>query len=170
MSSSDSNELTRRIENMLRPGVIAQVDAEAARVRVQSGELLTDWLPWFEHRAGNVRTWSPPSVGEQCLLLAPGGELLAAAVLVGLFSDEIAPAVNETIKVRIDFPDGGVVEVDHDAHSYHVNAPSAGELKLQCGSASLTLTDGKISIVIGASSITLDSSGVAVQGSRVDLN
>ncbi|KGQ36687.1 hypothetical protein JP36_09005 [Gallibacterium genomosp. 1] len=41
-----SAENNRKIENLIRYGVIAEVDCAARRARVQSGEILTDWLPW----------------------------------------------------------------------------------------------------------------------------
>ncbi|WP_331275291.1 MULTISPECIES: hypothetical protein [Pseudomonas] len=49
---TDIAALSRLIENLIRPGTIAVVDhgslldTRHARVRVQSGELLTGWLPW----------------------------------------------------------------------------------------------------------------------------
>lgn len=39
-----SAELIRLLENILRVGVVIAVDEESWRVRVQSGELQTDWL------------------------------------------------------------------------------------------------------------------------------
>lgn len=58
-------ELLRLVHNLIRLGTIAEVDHSHAQVRVQSGELLTNWLPWLEARAGTTRTWSAPTVGEQ---------------------------------------------------------------------------------------------------------
>ena len=54
-------ELLRLIHNLIRLGTIAEVDHARARVRVQSGELLTNWLPWIEARAGTTRDWDPPT-------------------------------------------------------------------------------------------------------------
>ena len=83
-------ELVRCIENIVRAGTVLQVDPSAARCRVQSGGLTTNWLPWISLRAGDVRRWSPPSVGEQCIVLSPGGNMASAFVLVGVFSDSMA--------------------------------------------------------------------------------
>ncbi|UMT46983.1 hypothetical protein AOY90_15755 [Escherichia coli] len=49
-----------------------------------------DWLQWLTHRAGRSRTWWAPSVGEQVLILAVGGELDTAFVLPG-FIPAITP-------------------------------------------------------------------------------
>lgn len=115
-------ELLRRLENLLRPGTIHAVDHAGAHVRVASGDLITNWLPWFERRAGNVRTWCPPSVGEQCLVLSPGGDLSSGMVLVGLNSETYpAPADSPTLH-RIEFIDGAVIDYDHASHTLTINA------------------------------------------------
>src|SRR5205085_2193946 len=78
MHGVTTTELIRRLEQLLRYGTVAEVDLGAARCRVKSGELLSNWVPWFAQRAGQTRHWSPPTVGEQCLLLSPGGDTAAA--------------------------------------------------------------------------------------------
>lgn len=86
-------EASRRIANLLRLGTVAEVSTQGlARCRVRTGDLLTDWLPWLTLRAGGILgglTWWPPVPGEQCLLLAPGGDLLQAVVLPGIYSDSM---------------------------------------------------------------------------------
>jgi len=123
-------ELLRRLENLLRPGVIHAIDHATARVRVASGELVTTWLPWFERRAGDIRTWCPPSVGEQCLLLCPGGELASGLVLVGLHSDTIAPPGESPDLHRIQYPDGAVIDYDHSTHALTATLPTGGTVTL----------------------------------------
>lgn len=86
---------------MIRPGTIHAVDHAKPRCRVKSGALLTQWLPWFACRAGRVRDWSPPSEGEQCVIISPSGELAAGFVLVGLNSDSFpAPSSNPDLDSR----------------------------------------------------------------------
>ena len=134
MSSDDSTlspfDLLRRVENLLRPGTIHSTDVASGRVRVLSGELLSDWLPWFERRAGDVRSWCPPSAGEQCLLLCPGGEMAAGMVLVGLYSDSIAAPASSATLQRTSYPDGAVIDYDHAAHALSVQLPGGGTAKL----------------------------------------
>ncbi len=81
-------EILRRLENLIRVGTIAEVrHGQPARCRVRTGELLTNWIPWLSLRAGDAVTWFPPSAGEQCLLISPGGDLLNAFALPGAYSD-----------------------------------------------------------------------------------
>ena len=51
-----SAELTRRIDNLIRFGIIAEVDHATARARVKSGQILTDFLPLVTLRAGTTTT------------------------------------------------------------------------------------------------------------------
>jgi phage baseplate assembly protein gpV len=44
------SELIRRLEQLLRYGTIDALDLGAARCRVRSGELLSNWIPWLAQR------------------------------------------------------------------------------------------------------------------------
>lgn len=106
-------DLARRLTNILRPGTVEAIDHAAARLRIRSGDILTDWLPWLTHRAGATATWNPPTVGEQVLLLAPSGELSAALVLPALYADaHPAPSASPNEHL-IEFPDGAVITYNH---------------------------------------------------------
>lgn len=106
-------ELTRRLDNLMRPGTIAAVDHVEARCRVQTGDLLTDWLPWLTQRAGNTRIWSPPTVGEQVMLLSPSGDLGAAWVLPATFRDD-HPAPSDSPNLHVtEYPDGARISYNH---------------------------------------------------------
>ncbi|MCW8199298.1 phage baseplate assembly protein V [Verminephrobacter aporrectodeae subsp. tuberculatae] len=82
-------ELNRRIENILRAGTVAEVrHGKPARCRVKTGGLLSNWVPFVAGRSGGTaRMWWPPKVGEQCLLLSPGGDMLRAVAIPGIYSD-----------------------------------------------------------------------------------
>lgn len=81
-------ELARAIRNMIRTGIVVETDLDAGRCRVQTGGIYTDWLQWLTHRGGRSRTWWAPSIGEQVMILAVGGELDTAFVLPGIYSDD----------------------------------------------------------------------------------
>ena len=82
----DTNELRRLLLNMIRKGVIMAVDhtCKPPTCRVSSGDLETDWLPWFALAAGETRDWNPPTDGEQVMLFCPGGDPAQGGVLRGL--------------------------------------------------------------------------------------
>lgn len=106
-------DLARRVANMIRTGRVAEVDHAAARVRVQSGDILTEWLPWQTHRAGNTRTWNPPTIGEQVMILSPSGEPAAGMVIPALYcQDHQAPDTSPDTHV-IEYPDGAIISYNH---------------------------------------------------------
>ena len=109
----DIAELSRRLENLIRIGTIAEVDHANALCRVESGGLLTDWLPWLAQRAGGTRTWSPPTVSEQVMIFSPSGEPGGGIVLTGIYRDtHPAPSAIATEHV-MEFPDGARIVYDH---------------------------------------------------------
>lgn len=65
-------EIMRLITNLIRTGVVTEVDRENWLCRVKTGDLETNWISWLTLRAGNARTWWRPSEGEQVVLLESG--------------------------------------------------------------------------------------------------
>ncbi|MFP3029941.1 MAG: phage baseplate assembly protein V, partial [Wolbachia sp.] len=41
------SELNRKLANVIRIGIVKEIDYEKAKVRVKIGEFLTDYLPWI---------------------------------------------------------------------------------------------------------------------------
>lgn len=89
-------ELNRRLENLARVGTVLAVRHQhPPRCRIKLGDNTTDWLPWIAGRAAGKdgSAWWPPIEGEQCLVIAPGGDLAQGVVLLGIPSDNMrAPA------------------------------------------------------------------------------
>lgn len=123
-------ELLRLIHNLIRLGTIDQVDHETARVRVRSGGNLTGWLRWLSFRAGTTRDWDPPTVGEQVIIFSPGGDLSAGIVLTGLNSNaHAAPSTDPDVWLR-EFPDGAVVEYNHETHALKLTLPGESTMEV----------------------------------------
>ncbi|ERI52122.1 baseplate assembly protein [Pseudomonas sp. EGD-AK9] len=121
-------DLRRRLDNMIRSGTIAEVDhGDPAQgrlpcCRVKTGAITTGWLHFFTCRAGSTNEWSPVSVGEQCTILSPSGELAQGQVLVGLYSEANPPCSNSPDVHRVEWANGDFLE--HNA--------ATGALTLQC--------------------------------------
>ena len=73
--------LEKRIESMVRPGTVADLDFSdptKPRARIQHGTddtgapVLGPWLPWLSH-AGEMVKWEPVTHGQQMLQFAPDG-------------------------------------------------------------------------------------------------
>ncbi|WP_039057036.1 phage baseplate assembly protein V [Enterobacter sp. Bisph1] len=147
------SELARLLRNMIRTGIIVDVDLNTGRCRVQSGGLITQWLQWLTQRAGQSRNWWAPSVGEQVLLLAVGGELDTAFVLPGIFSDDHPAPSASADGVHIAFPDGAVIEYEPKTSALMVSG-----IKTATVSASQSLTATVPEVLVKATTrITLDT-------------
>jgi phage baseplate assembly protein V len=131
-------ELDRRLANLVRIGTIAAIDLAASPpvVRVDLGDVVTDWLPWLTTRAGGVRHWSPPDLNEQVMLLAPSGELAQAVVLPGVFCDAFPANGTAQLLDRTTYPDGSVVEYDAAAHKLTVSV-GTGSVVVNCATATV---------------------------------
>ncbi|WP_121120096.1 phage baseplate assembly protein V [Croceibacterium ferulae] len=120
---ADPAQLTGEVVQI---GVIASVDHAAGTCTVIIGDLTTGDLPWLAGRAGGVKIWSPPSVGEQVLVLCPEGDLALGVVLSGLPSDaNPAPSASVDL-VLIEMPDGATLSYDHAAHALAAALPAGG--------------------------------------------
>ncbi len=92
-----SAELMRLLSNIIRTGIISEVDEKSWCVRVRSGELETGWLRWNTTRAGAFNVWLPPSPGEQVVIACIGGNPETAMIIGSLWSDA-NPAPGKSLK------------------------------------------------------------------------
>lgn len=127
----------RAIRNLIRTGVVTAVDLDEGLCRVQTGGIQTTWLNWLTSRAGRSRTWWAPSVGEQVLILAVGGELDTAFVLPAIFSDDHPAPSASADAFHIAFPDGAVIEYEPDTGALTVSGIKTAEVT---ASKSITAT------------------------------
>lgn len=150
---STIQELARAIRNLIRSGVVTEVDTVQGLCRVQSGGIQTTWLNWLTTRAGRSRTWWAPSVGEQVLLLAIGGELDTAFVLPGIFSDDNSAPSASADAWHVVFPDGAVIEYEPETGALTVSGIKTADVT---ASESITATVPLV-LVKASTSITLDT-------------
>lgn len=164
----DSNEINRLLLNLVRKGTILAVDHDAEMCRVKSGELETNWIRWLSFAAGETIDWNPPTVGEQVLLLSPGGDPADAVALRGIYSDEApAPSHSPTTHTR-KFPDGAVIEYDHASHALTATLPAGGTVVLTSPAA---VTVNTTSAVVNASSdATVNTGSAAIHADSVTLD
>lgn len=146
-------ELARALRNMIRTGVIVETDLDAGRCRVQTGGIQTDWLQWLTQRAGRSRTWWAPSVGEQVMILAVGGELDTAFVLPAIFSDDHPAPSASADALHIAFPDGAVIEYEPETGALTVRGIKTADVT---ASESITATVPVV-LVKADTRITLDT-------------
>ena len=163
----DLVELSRRLENLIRFGTIHSVDHAAKRCRVQSGELVTQWLRWMELRAGNTTTWNPPTVGEQCIVFSPSGEPAGGMVIYGAPSDIIDTPSHNPDDHATRYPDGTLVRYDHAAGIMEAVFPDGGQIRYNHQSSHLEAIGVDTVLAQAATSITLDTPLVRITGKCV---
>ena len=126
-----SDDVPRLLSNLIRYGTVAAVEIDPPRVRVRIGSLLTQPLPWCTGRAGAVSFWSPPSVGEQVVVLSPQGDLAAGFALPALYADRAPPPDGATrSNTVLAFADGASLIYDPERHALTVSLPSGGTVAL----------------------------------------
>jgi phage baseplate assembly protein V len=130
-------ETERILANMIRIGVVAELDDAKARVKVRTGGLVTDWLPWLTHRAGATRTWSAPRPGEQVLVISPYGDPAQAVALPAIYQNaHPAPSTTQD-EERVVFPDGSVVTYDSASNTLQIDVAGAAKVIVNCKEATV---------------------------------
>lgn len=139
-------DIPAELDELIRFGTVAAVDLGAGRIVVDSGDVQTSNIRWVEGKAGKTRTWSPPSVGEQVLLLCPTGEIFGAIALRGV-SQEAFPFPGNSLRELIEFEDGAVIAYDPEAHHLDVTLPAGATAAIVArGGVVIDATDGGLEI------------------------
>lgn len=148
-------DLERRTANMIRFGTIAEVKlSNPPRVKVKSGEITTRWLPWAGGRAGaGKRSWDPPEVGEQVMMLSAGGDMRQALVIPGIYqSAHAAPSDNGNLDLT-EYSDGTKISYDRAGHELVADLGIAkitanrSKIELSIDGVIVRLGDGKIHLI-----------------------
>lgn len=147
------SELSRSVRDIIRIGIVAEVDTKIGLCRIQTGEILTDWLHWLTSRAGSSRTWWAPSLGEQVLLLSLGGELDTGFVLPGIYSDHFPAPSASPQAYHVSFSDGAVLEYEPETGALTVSGVQTADIS---AATSISATAPNV-IVTASSKITLDT-------------
>ncbi len=140
------SETERIVANLIRIGIIAELDEGNARVTVHVGGLTTDWLPWLTQRASQDRTWWAPEPGEQVLVLSPYGDPAQAVVLPASYQEASPARTNLRTTSRTEFQDGAFIEYDRAGSHYRVDVPSKGSISLRIGDTTLLLESDKTTL------------------------
>lgn len=139
------SETERILANMIRVGVIAELDEANARVKVKAGGLTTDWLPWVTARAGATRTWSAPRPGEQVVVMAPYGDSAQGVVLPAIYQDNHAAPASTKDAETVVFPDGTKVEYNSASNTLQIDVAGAAKVIVNCKEATVN-ADTKVTL------------------------
>ena len=164
MNNLSLAELNRKIENMVRHGVVEDVKPSLCTVRL-SDDLVTDWLQYQVPAAGGVSVHRMPSRGEACTVLSPSGNLEAGRVVFGFASlqyPEPSQAENETVVL---FPDGARVMYDHAASHLDIGGIATANVTAS-GSTQINCPNNTVQGNLNVTGLTTCSGGLAVSGGK----
>ncbi|EAN0852619.1 phage baseplate assembly protein V [Salmonella enterica] len=156
----DPVEILRLLRNLVAIGVVSEVDAESYSVRATVGDNETDWIRWGAARAGDDVDWWVPSVGEEVVLLSPGGDLERAVLLCALYSADVQPPSTDASQRVTTYAGGGRVVVDKSTNTATI---SGFDVINATASQKITATAPEISAV-AETKITLDAPNVYCTG------
>jgi len=137
-------DLARRLENLIRFGRIKTIEPSQpyTTVTVNLGEITTGNIRYLNLRAGADRTWDPPSIGEEVVVLSPSGVLDMGVAIAGL-NNETNPAPSSDLnKVIRLFSDGCILSYDTKTHHLDAVLPEGGTCNL---TADVSIT-GKLTV------------------------
>ncbi|MBB5447083.1 MULTISPECIES: phage baseplate assembly protein V [unclassified Paraburkholderia] len=167
-----ANEAQRRARNTIQTGRVIDVDvsdAAAPRCRVAIGDPSiddqgqeSDWIPFEAARAGSMRSWSAPTIGEQVRVACPNGDLSQATVTGALYSEE-NPAPSASISEHVfQFGDGARITYDEEGHALTVALPEGGVIRM--AAPATVEINTKTATVQASQSITFDAPQTTCKG------
>lgn len=120
----------RLIGDLVREGTVASVDLDAGTARVQfADDLTTGDIPWLVSRAGSTRTWSPPSAGEQVVVLAPEADT-ARGIIIGSLSSDAHPHPANDDSSLTEYQDRARIGYDPKTHTLTAMLPAGATVRI----------------------------------------
>lgn len=116
----------RQVGDLVRLGIIDQVDLAAGKAIVRIGDLRTPPMDWVM-TVGNTTIWIPPTVGQQVIVICPEGDVEQGFVVNGLPSSAFAPLFRGLTNAIL-FADG--TEISHDPEASHLQVSTPGSMAL----------------------------------------
>ena len=127
---ADPTDIQRLIGDLAREGSVVSVDLDAGTARVRfADDLTTGDIPWLESRAGSTRTWSPPGVGEQVMVLAPEADT-ARGVIIGSLSSDAHPHPANDESTLTEYQDRARIGYDPRTHTLTAILPAGATVRI----------------------------------------
>lgn len=154
-----TQDLERRLSQLLVIGSVEEADYPAARCRVRAGGVLTDWIKWFTTRAGKDRDWWAPDIGEQVMVLSPGGDMTQGVALPAIYQNAYpAPGDRPTQRIT-EYADGTRAEYDRESSVMTIDC--VGDIVVK-NANSITVDTGTTLDITAGGSATLSAPDVTV--------
>jgi len=167
LKPAPQEDIPADLASLIRLGTVVSVDLAEARCVVRFGDpddpapAQTGPIRWLTPRAGLTRVCSPPSVGEQVLLVCPDGQIGAAVAITGIVQDA-SPPLGSTTAEMIEFADGAKITYDPESHELVGVLPGGGTVDVTADGGITLRGDVKIEGNLAVSqSVTVDQTVTA---------
>lgn len=124
---SSEPDIPGDLRDLVRLGVVRAVDLAARSCVVEIGDLRLPKVRWLSARMGAFRIWSPPSQGEQVLVVSPEGDS-GQALIVGSLPSNANPAPTTTDALWIEADDGSRFSYEPASHTLTVQLCDGGKV------------------------------------------
>ncbi|WP_252180225.1 phage baseplate assembly protein V [Endozoicomonas sp. 4G] len=128
--SDDILDLQRRLMSMIQRVTVDAVDTNLAKIRVRFMNNTTHWIPWSVGRAGGVRKWSAPQVGEDLLMLCPQGDTEQAVCLPSFYNVDFPAPSTDPHEHLTTYEDGAVINYNDETHQLDATLPEGATTNL----------------------------------------
>lgn len=153
------SKLETRTQNAVRFGVVTHVDPAKQLMRLRLGgtdakPFLSPWMPYAQ-TAGAMKIHNPPSVGQQMMAISDGGNMKQAVGMPMTWSNNNQSPSDKGNEHVMTFGNSTVIV-------------KADEITARVGPAYITLTQQKLMIVIGNTSIVMDDGSLTGKSFQFD--
>lgn len=133
---ADDEDIPADPSTLIRLGRVTSVTLSPPRCQVRFGDpddddadTETPPIRWLNGRAGKTRRWSPPSEGEEVVLLSPDGQMGNAVALLGLSNDD-APPPSDQDQDWTEYDDGAKISYDPATHALIAELPGGSSARI----------------------------------------
>lgn len=169
--------LFHKLHNLARVGTVTKVDYTAGKAQVQflgtKNSIISHWLPWTTRRAGGTRSWSPPSTGEQVLVISEHGSLRAGVITETINYDGAPHEASDgdrELDVYGSKTAGGFQEINKADWVWRKWLNSGGTFRTEVGpsqsileGSSIIQTATNIQLRVGNTQLVITEEGIRIQ-------
>ena len=143
------SEMHRQMQNLIKFGTIKEIDHKKARVKVATGKVITNWIPWIT-TAGSIKVWNPLSIGEQVLVISQSGDHSVGVAIPSIYQNKFSSPSDKENVIKLELSNKTSIEFDKDSD----------EFLLKIDDTKIIVGSEKIGIELGNAEIKVESDGI----------
>lgn len=139
MNQEHARQLSQAVRGSVSIGFVFAVGTgdEDGLYRVGVDGIVTDWIEGGKSRAGNKRTKSTYTRGEQVVVVAPNGDLTQGVIVCSINCDQFPePTFDHSEDITI-YDDGTTLSYNEETQTLKVLVAGAGIINIECETANV---------------------------------